>query len=106
MLREPKKNRNKKAVDGFDNPAFEKAKGDQIDGRISGGRQTLNMDEPEHKTKSCMLDFFNPIVAVECAQLILKQRPFNARRVVILLLFCYFVVQASSGKLYIHTMAS
>lgn len=89
----------KKDTDGVDNPAFEKSKGDGTDNQNSNGRQKLKMDEPA-KPKSCLLDFFNPIVAVECAKLIVKVREFNARRTVILLLVLYFIVQFTAGKTF------
>lgn len=99
VLPEPKK-QPKKEIEGLDNPAFEKTKGDQIDAhhQATNGRQTLDMDEAEKKPKHCLLDFFNPIVAVECVRLLVRKRQFNARRLVLLLLFLYFVVQAASGK--------
>lgn len=87
-LREPNK-RKKKDVDGVDNPAFEK---------VNIGGQSLEFDETQHQAKSCLLDFFNPIVAVECIRLILKKRPFNARSILILLLFLYLVVLSTAGK--------
>lgn len=104
VLREPKKHPKKDVqVDGVDNPAFEKSKGEPIDGINTNGRETLQMDEPQRPVKSCLLDFFNPIVAVECVRLIVKKRPHNARRIVLLLLFLYLIVQASSGEFETHT---
>lgn len=88
----------KKDADGVDNPAYEKSKGDTIDNQNSNGRHSLEMDKPK-KPKNCCLDFFNPIVAVECVQLIVKSRAFNARRIVILILILYFIVQCPSGKI-------
>lgn len=80
----------KKDHDGLDNPAFEKGKRDAIDGHNSSGRQTFEIDEAE-KPRSCLVDFFNPIVAVECFQLIARKRMFSARNIVIFIIFLYFV---------------
>lgn len=104
VLREVK--HKKKNTDGVDNPAYEKSKGDAIDNQNSNGRRALEMDAPKKPT-SCLLDFFNPIVAVECVQMIIKKRAFNARRIIILLLILYFVVQCPSGKIDVkHSLIS
>lgn len=56
-------------------------------------RRSISINEPpELKTNTpCLVDFFNPIVAVNCFRVIVRKRDFHARRVVILLLVLYFV---------------
>lgn len=45
----------------------------------------------DHEKTPCLVDFFNPIVAVNCIKVIVRKRLHNARRVVILLLVLYFI---------------
>lgn len=80
-------------TEGVDNPAFDKGKLEPIDSHNLNGPQTFEISEPQ-TAKSCLADFFNPIVAVECYRLIVQQRRFNARNVLILLLVMYFIAQA------------
>lgn len=98
VLKEVK--RDKKDHDGVDNPAFEKGKRDTIDGHNSNGRQTFEIDEAQ-KPRSCLADFFNPIVAVECFRLIARKRMFSARNIVLFILVLYFICVAPIyGRIY------
>lgn len=80
---------------GVDNPAFDN------DGRLqlresqnpSGGRSmSISVNEPKKQT-TCyfLLDFFNPIVAVQCIQVLLRKRENQGRATVILLFVMYFI---------------
>lgn len=73
---------------GVDNVAFD----EMPSGRPTTRRSLSITSEPEQPTKvPCLIDFFNPIVAVNCIKVIVRKRPHNARRVVILLLVLYFI---------------
>lgn len=40
--------------------------------------------------QNCLVDFFNPIVAIDCIKVIVRKRSNGGRRIVILLLCLYF----------------
>lgn len=74
---------------GVSNPGFDDMPADR---RPSMRRSLSISEEPKfNSNKPCLVDFFNPIVAVNCLRVIVRKRPNNARRVVILLLVLYFV---------------
>lgn len=95
------KHEDKVLKDGLDNPAFDN--GNVVVNQATNGRHELEIDEPNKKKVPCLLDFFNPIVIFDCVKLLVRERPHNARRIVILILFLYFVALAPAyGYLYIY----
>lgn len=73
-------------TNGVENPAFESV-------APAAPRPSTSHGAPHHQHahKPCLVDFFNPVVAINCFQVIVRERPHNARRVVILLLVLYFI---------------
>lgn len=74
------------------NPTYEQSNSDDphaynMNGR--GRRSTIHVIK-EKIEKNWFVQFFNPIVAVDCFRVILRERKHNQRRVVILLLVMYF----------------
>lgn len=75
---------------GVDNPMF----GDDMpSGHRPSMRRSISInEEPEHASKTpCLVDFFNPNLAISCIKVIGRKRAHGVRRVVILLLVLYFV---------------
>lgn len=79
---------------GVDNPAFENAERNvQIreTQHANGHRElTIGISEPK-KQPNCLLDFFNPIVAVECLKVLMRKRENQGRATIILLFVMYFI---------------
>lgn len=75
---------------GIDNPGFDNGTTDttQVRGSQNGHQPTSN--EPEEKKNFCV-DFFNPIVAVQCLQVIMRKRKNHGRAIILLLFFIYFL---------------
>lgn len=81
---------------GIDNPGFdsvrETANGDDvlhIRENQNGTRNSLQMTE-EKKT-NFLVDFFNPVVAVQCMKVIMRKRENQGRATIILLFVMYFI---------------
>lgn len=79
---------------GVDNPAFENAERNlqlRETQNANGHREmTISISEPK-KQPNCLLDFFNPIVAVECVKVLMRKRENQGRATVILLFVMYFI---------------
>lgn len=79
---------------GVDNAAFESV---PVTHRPS---RQLSISSEQPEKRPCLVDFFNPIVAINCIKVIGKKRLYNARRVVVLLLILYFIATGPAfGKL-------
>lgn len=80
---------------GVDNPAFDNAERHLHlrETQNSNGNRELaaTMAEAPAKKPNCLLDFFNPIVAVECFKVLLRKRENQGRATVILLFVMYFI---------------
>lgn len=84
-------------VAGIDNPGFENTRetsdGDNIlhiRENKNGTENNLHVAEKEKKT-NWLVDFFNPIVAVQCMKVIMRKRENQGRATIILLFFMYFI---------------
>lgn len=79
---------------GVDNPAFDHTERNvrvRETQNANGHREmTISVDEPK-KQPNCLLDFFNPIVAVECLKVLMRKRENQGRATVILLFAMYFI---------------
>ncbi|XP_055321169.1 uncharacterized protein LOC129577699 isoform X2 [Sitodiplosis mosellana] len=79
---------------GVDNLAFDNAERNihvRETQNANGHREiTLSVSEPKKKT-NCLLDFFNPVVAVECIKVLMRKRVNRGRATVILLFVMYFI---------------
>lgn len=78
---------------GIDNPGFDNATNDgtnQFRGSQNGHHATETLNQPEEK-KNFLVDFFNPIIAVQCIQVIMRKRENQGRAVILLLFFIYFL---------------
>lgn len=86
--------RKKPAVDasGVDNPGFENTSNDNVlrirDTQATNGHRSSIVDE--NKT-NFFIDFFNPIVVIQCVQVIMRKRENQGRAIVILLFVMYFI---------------
>lgn len=89
VLKEVK--REKPAIDnaGVDNPGFDNASNDNVL-HIRDPQIRKKTSKPEKET-NFLVDFFNPIVAVQCVQVIMRKRENQGRAIVILLFVMYFV---------------
>jgi len=80
---------------GVDNPAFDNAERHlhlRETQNANGNREiTLTMAEPPKNQPNCLLDFFNPIVALECIKVLMRKRENQGRAAVILLFLMYFI---------------
>lgn len=78
---------------GHDNPAFDNAERSlqlhEPQNAMSIDGTAVTVDLP--KQRYCLLDFFNPIVAVECFKVIMRKRANQGRATVILLFLMYFI---------------
>lgn len=98
VLKEVKRE-NKEEIEltpGVDNPAFDNAERNlhlRETQNANGNRElALTMtDEPSKKPQNCLIDFFNPIVAVECVKVLMRKRENQGRAIVILLFVTYFI---------------
>lgn len=92
VLKEVK--REKPAIErsGVDNAGFENTSNDNIlhirEAQITNGRHLPNEEE---KKNNFIVDFFNPIAAVQCVQVIMRKRENQGRAIVILLFVMYFI---------------
>lgn len=95
--------REKPAIDasGVDNPGFDNASNDNVlhirDAQAANGHHPSSADEGNSGCNcisaiyNFLVDFFNPIVAVQCVQVIMRKRENQGRGIVILLFVMYFI---------------
>lgn len=79
---------------GVDNPAFENAERNlQLrENQNANGHHDMTNPASDAKTPpNCLLDFFNPVVAVECVKVLMRKRENQGRATVILLFVMYFI---------------
>lgn len=74
---------------GVDNPAFDNDGQMHIRENANGHRASITVDG--EKKPNFLVDFFNPIVAVQCIQVIMRKRENQGRATVILLFVMYFI---------------
>lgn len=81
---------------GVDNPGFDNTTGDgTVQVNESQNRNQANGKTPKKKS-NCLIDFFNPIVILQCIQVILRKRE-NKGRIVLWLLFCIFLLSVTNN---------
>lgn len=93
---------------GVDNPTFELNDTDnehmhsyQLHGRAR--RSTVHVIKEKIEKNWCV-QFFNPIVAIDCIRVIVKHRAHNGRKILILLLVMYFIaIGPAYGKEWLST---
>lgn len=97
ILKEVKRNEKKDEIEltpGVDNPAFDNAEHHtqlrELQNSNGHRESTVAITEPT-KQPNCLLDFFNPIVAVECVKVLMRKRENQGRATVILLFVMYFI---------------
>lgn len=95
VLKEVKRE-NKEEIElspGVDNPAFDAERHLQLrETQNANGSHTLTASiAPPQKKPNCLLDFFNPIVAIECIKVLMRKRENQGRATVILLFVMYFI---------------
>jgi len=78
-----------------DNPVFD-SPNSSSDGGVLHIRETPEtngrLEIAEHTShKNCIVDFFNPIVAIHCINVIIRKRENHGRAAVIMLIFLYFI---------------
>lgn len=79
---------------GVDNPGFENVERNlqlRETQNTNGHREmSISISEPKNQP-NCLLDFFNPVVAVECVKVLMRKRENKGRATVILLFAMYFI---------------
>lgn len=92
VLKEVKREKPAIEASGVDNPGFDNASNDNVlhirEARTTNGRRPSAEVETE---TNFLVDFFNPIVAVQCVQVIMRKRANQGRAIVILLFVMYFI---------------
>lgn len=90
----PKKDEIELSNNGVDNPGFENAERNiqlRETQNANGHREmTISVGE-EKKQRNCLLEFFNPVVAVECLKVLMRKRENKGRATIILLFAMYFI---------------
>lgn len=82
---------------GIDNVTFDMAELENKTHkpRPSCGNLKINSaDMKNHRMnirRNCLVEFFNPIVAIDCIRVILRKRENNGRMIVAILLIMYFI---------------
>lgn len=91
MLKEVKP-REKEAINeiGIDNLSFD-ATDLERKPRRSRIHSRVPLEIQKKIKKNFLVEFFNPVVAVDCIRVVLKKREFHGRRIVALLLIMYFL---------------
>lgn len=93
VKREPKKEEIE-LTPGVDNLAFDAAERNVHvrETQNANGHREVTVSVPEPTAKpNCLLDFFNPVVAIECAKVLIRKRKNRGRETVILLFVMYFI---------------
>lgn len=110
MLKEPKQNTDEPKpplpsnIEGIDNITFDMAELENKahKPRPSCGNLMINSADVRKKIRrNCFVEFFNPIVAIDCLRVILRKRENNGRMIVVLLLVMYFIATGPAfGKFF------
>lgn len=93
ILKEVKREKHATDQIGVDNQGFETTNDGVLhirETQNSNGTHTMELEEQPKKT-NFLVDFFNPIVVVQCAEVIMRKRENQGRATVILLFVMYFV---------------
>lgn len=98
VMKEVKREVKKEEIEltpGVDNPAFDNAERHihlSETENTNGHREvTAAVTTEPSKPPNCLLDFFNPVVAVECVKVLMRKRKNRGRAIVILLFVMYFI---------------
>lgn len=96
VLKEPKQKRDAIELSGVDNPTFTSdTNGHSQDTRTEhtngNGTSVPSTGAAPAKEKNCLLEFFNPIVAIQCVQVITRKRENGGRATICLVLVMYFI---------------
>lgn len=98
VLKEVKRGEKKEEIEltpGVDNLAFDNAERNAVhvhQTQNTNGHREITLSVPDaKKAPNCLLDFFNPIVAVECIKVLMRKRKNQGRVTVILLFVMYFI---------------
>lgn len=96
VLKEVKRDKKEEiemSPNGVDNPAFDNAeRSAHLRESQTNGHREMTLSVPEEKkAPNFFLDFFNPIVAVECVKVLMRKRENQGRATVILLFVMYFI---------------
>lgn len=79
-------------TEGVDNPGFElKESTTPKNATTNGDGHQSTGDVITALKKNAFVEFFNPVVAVGCIQVILRKREYNGRIVIWILLIMYFI---------------
>lgn len=76
-------------TEGVDNQAFELKEATAA--ATNGNTATSTGDVITALKQNAFVEFFNPVVAVGCIQVILRKREYNGRVIIWLLLITYFI---------------
>ncbi|CRL01316.1 CLUMA_CG014356, isoform A [Clunio marinus] len=87
FLKEVKQDK-KEPTQSYDNPAF------VVEANQTNNENTLEIIEPQNdeKAKNACAEFFDPRLAVQCIQTLIKKRDYGARSILILLMVMHFLV--------------
>lgn len=94
VLKEVKREKPETDADGIDNAGFETTTDGVTrlnDTQNSNGHNNLTTETEAKEPTNFFVDFFNPVVAVQCLEVLTRKRENNGRIVVIFLFIMYFV---------------
>lgn len=94
--------------EGVDNPGFELKEQQPTNATTAtnGNGTTAPVQVITKLKQNAFVDFFNPVVAVGCIQVILRKREYNGRVIIWLLLIMYFIAIGPAFGMYacIHVL--
>lgn len=94
VMKEPKSEKPAIEPNAADNRGFEIALQDnmtQIPVTPTAIAHPSPLDDTKKKKTNCLIDFFDPTVAIQCAQIIIRKRENRGREIIIFMFFLYFI---------------
>lgn len=91
VLKEPKINESAVEPAGVDNRAFENAPNENIQQTQITTDHPLSLEATDKKKTNFLVDFFDPTVAIQCTQIIIRKREKRGRVLIIFMFFMYFI---------------
>lgn len=98
VLKEVEPKKTDETKNGIDNPGFDNVTNDASEqvNEINNGHHATESNPKEKR--NCLVDFFNPIVIVQCVQVIIRKRENRGRIVLWILFFIFFLSITSNAE--------